>query len=419
MLRRVIPSALILGITLTACAPTPGTLSSAEASPSAPALTSTPAPASAAPATAAPAAAPCPVPEGSTPEPEIPTILDYLNAGGAPEAFAAALESEGMAPLEGPILLVADFTGDGLEDLAFAYHAPSEAEAGPGGVIVIFQCVGQAYRPAFQETTEDPSASPAMHLAHDLTGDGVSDLVAGQRLCGAHTCFEQVSVLVWDGSSFADRLQGVSDDLPYPGVDIVGPAQDGSYGLAVTGTGIASAGAGPYRQRTRTWNWDAAAQALIPGPDVLLPSDFRIHVVLDADQAALAGDYAAAHDLYYRVVTDESLQDVEFSPEPRDHLIAYAMYREVVTYVLMNDLGDAQVVYGILQNSYPAGAPGHAYAELGTAFWDLYSASEDLAASCQAARAYAEAHADEVLSPLYYGYANPTYTAAEVCPFGG
>jgi hypothetical protein len=224
---------------------------------------------------------------------------------------------------------------------------------------------------------------------------------------------------VWDGSGFSNRLQGASDDLPYPEIEIVGPADDGTYQLAVTGTGIASAGAGPYRQRTRTWSWDASAQALVPGPDVPLPSNFRIHVVLDADAAALAADFAGAHDLYHRVVTDETLQDVEFSPAPRDNLIAYAMYREVVTYVLMKDLGDAQVVYGILQNSYPAGAPGRAYADLGTAFWERYSADEDLGAACQAAQAYAAAHPDDVLGPLYYGYANPTYTAADLCPFGG
>jgi hypothetical protein len=170
---------------------------------------------------------------------------------------------------------------------------------------------------------------------------------------------------------------------------------------------------------SRTWRWDTEARALLPEPDVLLPSDFRIHVLLDADRAALAGDYDAAHDLYYRVVTDEMLQDVEFGPSPREQLIAYAMFRQMVTYVLRQDLGDAQVVYGILQNSYPDGAPGRAYAELGTAFWEAHQASGDLAAACAAARAYAAAHAPDVLGPLYYGYANPTYTEADVCPFGG
>jgi len=414
---RLLPTLMTIGLTLTACGPTPATVSSAEPSATAPARNLPASATSPSSPTRASAAAPCPVPPGSTPEPEIPTILDYLNAGGAPDDLGAALEAEGLAPLEGPAFLAADLTGDGLEDVAFTFAIPPETEAATGGVIVIFECVGQAYRPAFQETPEDPSQTPALHFAQDLTGDGISDLVTAHRLCGAHTCFEQVSVLAWDGASFTNRLQGASDDLPYPDVEIVGPEDDGSYRLAVTGTSIGSVGAGPYRQRTRAWGWDAAAQALVPGADVLLPSNFRIHALLDADQAALAGDYAGAQALYYRVVTDETLQDVEFGPSPRDNLIAYAMFRKIITYVLMSDLGDAQVGYGILQNSYPAMAPGHAYAELATAFWDAFTASEDLPAACLAAQAYAAAHPGDVLGPLYYGYANPTYTEADLCPF--
>lgn len=359
------------------------------------------------------------MPQASTLEPAFPAMLDYLNAGGTPDGLAAALQEQDLAPLEGPPLIVADLTGDGFEDLAVAYLGPVAEGSPSGGTILIFECTGQAYRLAYQESAESPDEAPALHFARDLTDDGVPDLVAADRVCGAHTCFEQVMVLTRVGLAFENRLQGPSDDLPYPLVEIVGPDEGGHFALALTGTGIASAGAGPYRQRTRTWRWDPAAQALLPGPDVLLPSSYRIHVVLDADEAALAGDYAEAHDLYYRVVTDETLQDVEFTPAPRENLIAYAMFREVVTYVLMSDLGDAQVAYGILQNSAPEGAPGRAYAELATAFWDTYTATEDLAGACAAAQSFAATHPDEVLGPLYYGYANPTYTAKDVCPFGG
>jgi hypothetical protein len=324
-----------------------------------------------------------------------------------------------MAPLEGPALIAADLTGDGFDDLALAYLAPSEALAAPGGVIAIFVCRGQEYRPVFQDTIGDPAETPVLHAVQDLTGDGAADLVAAHRICGAHTCFERISVLVWDGAGFVNRLEGASDDLPYPIVEITGPDDQGSYALALTGTGIASVGAGPYRQRVREWRWDALSQALVPGEDVLLPSEFRIHVLLDADQAALAGNYTLANDLYYRVVTDETLLDVEFTPSPRDQLIAYAMFRKVVTYVLMRDLGDARVAYGILQNSAPDGAPGHAYAELASAFWDASGDGEDLAAGCIAAQAYAAAHQGDLLAPLYYGYANPTYTETDLCPFGG
>jgi hypothetical protein len=43
---------------------------------------------------------------------------------------------------------------------------------------------------------------------------------------------------------------------------------------------------------------------------------------------------------------------------------------------------------------------------------------EDLAAGCTAAQVYAASHQGDVLGPLYYGYANPTYTEADLCPFG-
>ena len=42
----------------------------------------------------------------------------------------------------------------------------------------------------------------------------------------------------------------------------------------------------------------------------------------------------------------------------------------VLTYVQMNDEGDAQKAYGILQNQYPSGSIGHAYARMAQAFWE-------------------------------------------------
>jgi hypothetical protein len=50
------------------------------------------------------------------------------------------------------------------------------------------------------------------------------------------------------------------------------------------------------------------------------------------------------------------------------------------------------------------------------AFWQAYTATDDLEVGCQAARDYAEAHADDVITPLYFGYANPVYTSADFCP---
>jgi hypothetical protein len=50
------------------------------------------------------------------------------------------------------------------------------------------------------------------------------------------------------------------------------------------------------------------------------------------------------------------------------------------------------------------------------AFWEAYGATGDVEQGCLAARAFAEAHADEVVTPLHFGYANRTLAPADLCP---
>ena len=95
------------------------------------------------------------------------------------------------------------------------------------------------------------------------------------------------------------------------------------------------------------------------------------------------------------------------------------MYRIVVAYASKGDQGDAKVAYGILQNQYLDGSTGAAYAALATAFWDAYGPADDVELGCRAARAFAEAHAAEIVDPLYFGYANPAFAPADICPGRG
>jgi hypothetical protein len=201
-----------------------------------------------------------------------------------------------------------------------------------------------------------------------------------------------------------------SDDLPYPEVN---HAAGGS--VDITATGIASVGAGPFRRLTRSWEWDPAGQGFRLVSEQVEPPRYRIHVALDADAAALAGDLRQALDLYHRVALDDSLLDWVDPATEQANLIGYAMFRVVLTYLQMNDEGDAQKAYWILQNRYPSGSIGHAYARMAQAFWEAYTASDDLELGCQAARDFAEAHMDEVVTTLYFGYANPEYSAADLC----
>jgi hypothetical protein len=217
-------------------------------------------------------------------------------------------------------------------------------------------------------------------------------------------------VLSASGMQIVRHALDPSTDLPYPEVAV---RSDGS--VVATATGIASVGAGPFRRFTRTWAWDPASQSFRLVSDVPEPPRYRIHVLLDADAAARRGDAQTALDLYHRVVLDDSLQDWLDPAAERANLAGYAMFRVVLTYLQMHDEGDAQKAYGILQNQYPSGTVGRAYASMATAFWDVYTETNDQALGCQEARDFAESHADDVLTPLNFGYANPAYMSADVC----
>ena len=380
----------------------------------------TPSPAST-PLTAVPG--PCPVPPGSPTLPalaELPTtafgLISYLNAGGPLNDLVAALEAGAWLPPREQSLAQADLTGDGLDDLALAVLDPTAERITPPGSLYLLICSGEGYLLAYASPADAQAGGPLLRAVQDLTGDGLPELVVSRGLCGAHTCSEHVEVLRWQGDTFTNVLDGTTEDLPTPSLALDGPTAAGAYDVSITATGIASVGAGPFRPVTRTWSWDPSRQVFAIRTEVLLPSNYRIHVLHDADRALEKGEYAQAHELYRRVILDETLDDWVTGADGRANLGGFAMYRSMLAYLLAHDFGDGRVAYGILQNSYPDEAVGTAYARLARAFWETYEPVEDVAAGCAAAEAFASTHPAEILDPLGYGYANRIYTAGDMCP---
>ena len=428
---------LLLSALVAGClpSPTPGSTIPPSAPPGTfPELATPPTP-SASPtpqAVAVPELTSCPIPLGMPAPPDLAdpaltvrAVLEYLNAGGSADALPGLLKAAGRAPNAGPPVLPLDINGDNWLDLAVAYvdpHAPQASahsqllprlQPPARGSIVIYLCQGTRYVPG-DPVLEAPDATPLLHLAAELNRDGVTDLVVGWETCGAHTCYQQLDVVMAAGTFLVRARLDPTLDLPYPEVQLL---SDGR--LAVTGTGIASAGAGPFRQVTRTWAWDAARQGFAVVSETLEAPRYRIHALLDAQAAARRGDGEAALDLYHRVILDESLLDWADPETERANLRAFGMYRVVVTYASQRDLGDARVAYGILQNEFVDGSTGPIYARLAKAFWDVFEQAADLRQSCLAARAFAEANRAKVLDPLSFGYANPTFMPEDVCPEGG
>ena len=53
---------------------------------------------------------------------------------------------------------------------------------------------------------------------------------------------------------------------------------------------------------------------------------------------------------------------------------------------------------------------------MGAGFWRTYQSGSDIATACRDAASYASANSQTILEPLYFGYANPTYQASDICP---
>jgi hypothetical protein len=356
----------------------------------------------------------CQVPAGSPAVPELadplaaaPQLQTYLNDGGDPLELAAA--DPNLA------LWRPDLDGDGLVDLAFTLTDPSGPPPQGSGQLFVYHCRGDRYILSYASQPSPELGPPMVQAADDLNGDGSQDLLVEQDECGAHTCTAQVRVLVWNDGTLVNRLEGQTDDLPSPQIDVQANAA-GFTEIAITAQGVASAGAGPFRPITRVWSWDEAAGVFRVASEQPHETTFRIHHLQDADAAALDGQLATAEAAYLRVINDDSLRGWVDPERERRVLAGYAQFRLVTTAVQAGDRARAQERYEQLQDQYAGDPVAGGYAELGQAFWQAFQAEGDLAAGCQAAQAFAAAHAPSVLDPLYFGYANPTYSAIDICP---
>jgi hypothetical protein len=312
-------------------------------------------------------------------------------------------------------LIDMEVNGDGEVDLALALSALDLDNTVSYSLILVIECESDRCEIAHQQVYDDAAASPPHLSAQDLDGDGMTDLLVSSRHCGAHTCFLEVEALARREGGMRDLFTGPTDDLPNPEFRLYGPLENGRLMIEITATGIGSAGAGPFRQFTRTWSWSDEQDLFVKAMDVYQDPEYRIHQIHDADKLFASDDLEAAKAAFLKVVQDDELSDWISGGA---NLSAYAYYRIGLITLLLDGEAKTQNPFAQLQSVHPPGTEGSAYSDLAGVFWETFSEGQDWSSACRAAIEYARENSQTIIEPLYYGYANKTYTAEDMCPYG-
>lgn len=342
-------------------------------------------------------------------------LVSYFDQGGDPVELQAHLVGIGRSVSGEQGMVITDLTNDGRQEIALVLLTDGGLPTTPPGMLMVFTCNRDGFTLAYSSPAPLDRGAPLIYFLGDMNGDTVDDLVLKRELCGAHTCTAELHVLSWQGNTLTDVLNGTTDELPSPQIEISTPGPAGDRTIAVTATGINSVGAGPFRKVTDTWAWDSDQSLFRLVSEVEAPPAFRVHMLHEADDTVRSGDLERSLDLYQRVEQDPSLESWMDAQREQQILGAYARFRRIVVNTRLGRSRDASDLFRdslIVYGNIPESAP---FVELSRSYWDAFQASSSTLDACLAARSFASAHAPQVLDTLYFGYANRSYTSDEVC----
>jgi hypothetical protein len=349
-----------------------------------------------------------------SPETWAPAIEAYLQHGGL-HGLWVEMEKLAGAPTWHLDLIDLEFNGNEQVDLAIVLSVLDLDNPTAHSLVLIIVCNPDQCKIAHQQVYDDAAAGPPHLSTQDLDGDGMTDLLVSSKRCGAHTCFLEVEALAWREGGVRNVFKGPTDDLPNPEIRLRGPLENGRFMIEITATGIGSAGAGPFRQFTRTWSWSDEQDLFVQTMEVYQDPEYRIHQLHVADELYASDELEAAKAAFLKVVRDDELSDWISGGA---NLRAYAYYRIGLITLLMDRQARTQNPFVQLQDAHPPGTEGSAYSDLAGVFWETFSEGQDWSSACRAAIEYARENNQTIVEPLYYGYANKTYTVEDMCPFG-
>ena len=275
--------------------------------------------------------------------------------------------------------------------------------------------------------------APQVLAIQDYTGDRSPELLLQRQICGAHTCVQSYTVLGYRNG----EIHSLISQDPYVDTDgtaVVMPSseveratdvtRDRRPDLLIHGGTDSSAGAGIQRPRTEVWAWDDGAMTL---DDIRWePSDYRFHLLYEANYRLEQGNDDRAADLYRQIIEDTSLNDDVMgynADSVYDSSRQFAAFRLMVMEMMDDDDRQFRNWERWLRRYYPD-APITEAARRMSDRWDDDDSRVD---ACRAAHDYLVAWDNQVpddgdfsdtsTGPLrYMGYGNPLLAGADVCP---
>lgn len=365
-------------------------------------------------------------------------LVEAYQGGHAPEQVQAALQ-EAQWQARGEDFQQADVDGDGTDEwlVTVYFFDPEFMPWGTPGDFWIIGENGLDYRfftpdryfdDDYETQPEFSLSAPTVVAASDLTGDGTPDPVLGRSICGAHTCTYFYSILSQQGGTL-ENITASSDDQTFgvitmtyaealPPSDETG---DGVLDFLIYGGWVGSAGSGIQRPRTEVWSWNGEAIALA---DVRLdPTEYRYHLLWEANDEFDQGNVDRAVNLYEQVIGDRTLLDEGSFNDEQDvynDTRSFAAFRLTLAALVENNSARATEWNTWLNRNYSE-SPITTASDLLLTMAETASLEESCADVTDYLRQF-EVTQDEwtTASPTGalrdMGYANPSLTADDVCP---
>lgn len=346
----------------------------------------------------------------------------YLSAGGPPTILEALLRSWGTMQDWGVVQADTDITGDGIPEVIINLYDPGfyQADRLSPGQMLVFGCSQRGYRLLYSTNYSVETMLPELRRVGDMNGDIRAELAYSQKLCpgaAAYTgrCTSQMQILDWNAAlGIFKPINDQTIDATAGKISIADVDNDGNLEVLVQYPPLNDPAAGPQRGTTDIWDWDGVDYTL--AITQVEKATYRIHLLYDADYLFREQDWRNAHRLYDRVRDDANLQPWTI-PNELTMLRAYAGYRKVLAFVMQGSRANANKMLTTLQTENPSGTPGEVYASMGQAFMDSYNRRRDRKLACEATLKFIATRADALTTLNSYGYANPKYAPADLCPF--